>query len=370
MEITMQSFKDYLIEATTLKAEDYEAAIVIGWHEVCGMKLDPNIAGISEPQYEILKMNPKVIETGRRVATALLNGNHAKRGSKAEVYGRISNPISAYWKSFGASNTTPKTDVMIGKQRFSVKVGQAQLMSGGKAESTATFNVAIKQIKGLEKNPQTKKVAAILENFVTASLAPGQLRAIVKSGKNEVVNAGESAHKECMKELGKLFEQSKEFKIAFAREAMSGFGKFGEKSDSAAEFMLVTSHDGSDVQVHSVYDDAYCESIANKMKLQARFKTTSRKIKGEKTGEYNFWSVVSLIVDASDKVKKEGYTPEEVDSINEFFDLGKIATSIKSAVASAFNKMKSILSSGIDSVLQFLGVEVEIQSKDTIDFTK
>ena len=32
------------------------------------------------------------------------------------------------------------------------------------------------------------------------------------------------------------------------------------------------------------------------MRLQARFKTSSRKVKGEKTGEYNFWSVVSLIV--------------------------------------------------------------------------
>ena len=365
----MQGFKDYLTEAA-LKAEDYEAAIVMGWHEVCGMELNPESAGISESQYEVLKKNPQVIETGRRIATALLKGKHAKKGAKAEVYGRISNPVTAYWKSFGAGNTTPKTDVLIGKQRFSVKVGMAQLMSGGKSESTATFNVAMKQAKGLEKKPQSKKVSAILENFVTASLAPGQLRAIIKSGKNEVVNAGEAAHKECMKELGTLFEQSKEFKIAFAREAMSGFGKFGEKSDSAAEFMLVSSHDGSDVQVHSVYDDAYCESIADKMKLQARFKTSSRKLQGKKTGEYNFWSVVSLIVDAADKVKKEEYTPEEVESINEFFNLGKIATSIKSAVASAFNKMKSILSRGIDSVIQFLGIEVEVQSKDKIDFTK
>ena len=36
----MQGFKDYLTEAA-LKAEDYEAAIVMGWHEVCGMQLNP-----------------------------------------------------------------------------------------------------------------------------------------------------------------------------------------------------------------------------------------------------------------------------------------------------------------------------------------
>ncbi len=57
---------------------------------------------------------------------------------------------------------------------------------------------------------------------------------------------------------------------------------------SAAEFMVVASHDGSQVSIHSVDDDAYCEKIADKMRLQARFKTSSRKVKGnfKKTGSH------------------------------------------------------------------------------------
>ena len=84
---------------------------------------------------------------------------------------------------------------------------------------------------------------------------------IIKKGDNQVVNAGEAAHKQCMSEMGILFEQSKEFKIAFAREAMSGFEKFGKDALAAAEFMLVASHDGTKVAIHSVHDDLYCEKI-------------------------------------------------------------------------------------------------------------
>ena len=92
------------------------------------------------------------------------------------------------------------------------------------------------------------------------------------------------------------------------------FNKYGSNNNSAAEFMVVASHDGSQVSIHSVDDDAYCEKIADKMRLQARFKTSSRKVKGVKTGEYNFWSVVSLIVDAM-SAEKESLDEGILDSI-------------------------------------------------------
>ena len=33
----------------------------------------------------------------------------------------------------------PKTDIVVGKDRISVKTGDAQLMSGGRSEALATF---------------------------------------------------------------------------------------------------------------------------------------------------------------------------------------------------------------------------------------
>ena len=93
---------------------------------------------------------------------------------------------------------------------------------------------------------------AVFNKFVTSTVAPGQLRPIIKKGDNPVVNKAEKAHKECMAELGGLFEKSEKFKIAFAREAMSGYEKYGRASNSAAEFMVVANHAGTKVKIESV----------------------------------------------------------------------------------------------------------------------
>mgnify|MGYP003127447185 FL=1 len=179
-----------------------------------------------------------------------------------------------------------------------------------------------------------------------------------KSGENPVVNAAEVAHKDCMRELGNLFEQNRNFKIAFAREAMSGYEKYGSNSNSAAEFMVVASHDGSQVSIHSVDDDAYCEKIADKMRLQARFKTSSRKVKGVKTGEYNFWSVVSLIVDAM-SAEKESLDEGILDSIKK--KVKKIAVKVISGV-------KNFLTKKVSNLFKFLGAVPQISVNRNIKF--
>ena len=216
----------------------------------------------------------------------------------------------------------------------------------------------------LTKTPEFQKTTEILESFVEASLAPTQLRPLIRSGDNPVVNAGEKAHKECMTAMGALFETSSEFKIAFAREAMSGFEKFGKNNNAAAEYMLVASHDGSKVAIHSVYDDTYCEKIADKMKLQARFKTSSRKLKGKKTGEYNYWSVISLIVDAMD----EELLNHDGEILNEFAFLGKVSKKVKGFFSRVWKKASSFFKSSTSKMLKFLGVEPEVSNLREITF--
>ena len=161
-----------------------------------------------------------------------------------------------------------------------------------------------------------------------------------------------------MRELGTLFETSPKFKIAFAREAMSGYEKYGKSSNSAAEFMVVATHDGSRVSIHSVNDDAYCEKIANKMRLQARFKTSSRKLKGVKTGEYNFWSVVSLIVDAMQGEK---------ESLDEGF-LDVMKKKIKSIAVKVIGGVKKFLTKKVSNLFKFLGAIPSISVSKRIDF--
>lgn len=357
----MDSFKQHLTEASKLKAEDYEAAIVMGWYALHDKPLD-NKSGISQDIIDVLTRNPQALESGRRIAEYVKNQFSELKDSQAEQYGRATTSLTSFWKSHGASNTTPKTDIMIGKMRFSLKIGSAQLMSGGKEESMATFYAALKNVNAeLVNDPQVQKVNNILESFVKNSLAPGRLRGIIKSGKNELVNAGERAHKECMVELGKLFQTNKSFKIAFAREAMSGFEKYGKNSPAAAEYMLVASHDGKKVSIHSVYDDAYCEKIADRMRLQARFKTSSRKIKGQKTGEYNFWSVVSLIVNAMDESVTELKNGEYLIEFN-FFGKTKLI------FQKFWTKIYSFITKNVLKLMQFLGFGVDVQHQKEIKF--
>jgi hypothetical protein len=344
-----------LLTEAKLKAEDYEAAIVIGWHKIHDMKLNSSSAGISSKVLNLLEKEPFALEAGERIAKKIAK-HFGNAGAKAEQYGRAKSKLTSFWKSFGASDTTPKTDILIGDKRLSLKIGLAQLMSGGKAESTATFHAALKSTPELTKNPQLEKVNDIFESFVKNTLAPSQLRPLIKSGENEIVNSAEIAHKDCMRELGALFETSSEFKIAFAREAMSGYEKYGKSSNSAAEFMVVASNDGNSVSIHSVDDDAYCEKIANAMRLQARFKTSSRKLKGVKTGEYNFWSVVSLIVDAMG-----------AESIKEgIFDT--IKSKLKNIGLKILKGVKSFLFKRINNVLNFLGAEPEIKVTTKVKF--
>jgi hypothetical protein len=409
-----KSFKQHLTES--IKAEDFEAAIVIGWHQNNGQDLDYNAAGISQKVYKSLMRQPEYIEAGKKIAAAIQKHFGLGNNVKAEQYGRAKSSLTAFWKGYGATDTTPKTDILIGDKRLSLKIGMAQLMSGGKAESMATFYAAMEKSQ-INESPQLQKVVGIFDNFVTASLAPGQLRPIIKSGENEIVNRGEAAHKEVMTELGLLFETNEKFKIEFAREAMSGFMKYGENSNSAAEFMVVSDHNGTSVKITSVYDDAYCKQIADKMKLQARFKTSSRKLKGKKTGEYNFWSVISLIVDAkpslsptfakSLKVKygdKKQLSPKEKKEIEDIFDtmsyadveviyksnithvsdLAKIhlqkagvlkenmfrnlLSKIKGKFGSVLQKAKSFITGKISNVLKFFGVEPVISVNDKVEF--
>ena len=354
----MLQFQEFLTEA--LKAEDYEAAIVMGFYELTDRPMTKADNGISDKVYNAIKENPQALEAGRKIAQQVLNQYPQLKKKEAEQYGRAKASLTSFWKSHGASDITPKTDVLIGDMRFSVKIGIAQLMSGGKAESTATFQAAIKNSNpDIVKSEQYKKTTQVLEGFVKNTLAPSKLRPIIKSGTNEIVNKAEKAHKDCMQELGRLFDESKSFKVEFAREAMSGYEKFGKDSNAAAEFMLVASADGGKVVIHSVDDDDYCLKIANAMKLQARFKTSSRKIKGQKTGEYNFWSVISLIVDSM----QEDYSPEN-QVLNEFAIFKKVGKWLKGT----WSKVTAFLKKGVQKLVTFLGGTPDIKVKTKIKF--
>ena len=350
-----------LLEAK-LKAEDYEAAIVMGFYTVTKRVMESTENyGIKQSLYDKIENTPSAKKAGELIATKILKDYPQLKNKKAEVFGRAKSNLTDFWKSYGGTDTTPKTDIKIGDKNFSVKIGLAQLMSGGKAESTATFQAAVKNSNpDLVKSPQYKKTTQVLEGFVKNTLAPSQLRPLIKSGTDKVVNAAEKAHKDCMTELGKLFNESESFKVEFAKEAMSGYEKFGKNSPASADLMLVATADGGKTVIQDVNDDAYCLKIANAMRLQARFKTSSRKVKGVKTGEYNYWSVVSLIVNSMSEELESG-EKEMLIEIN-------ILNKVKSFVSKTWSKVTNFFKKGLRQLTSFLGAKPDIRVKRNVKF--
>ena len=65
-ESPIEKIQSFLTEG--LKAEDYEAAIIIGWHKIHEMKLNPVSSGISSKVLKLLEKEPLALEAGERIA--------------------------------------------------------------------------------------------------------------------------------------------------------------------------------------------------------------------------------------------------------------------------------------------------------------
>ena len=126
----MKSFKQHikLQESSTTAAFDMEKVIV-------------SAAGGPKFKSKLINNSDKV---GEKIIKSLkLSG----KGS----FPKNSYPATSEWNTYfgpgGAkgSTLTPKTDLLVGNKRISLKTGDAQLMSGGPPEARATFYSAAKK---------------------------------------------------------------------------------------------------------------------------------------------------------------------------------------------------------------------------------
>jgi len=336
-----------LKEADTGDATLFESALVYAWYQINGIPVPKD--AILPDELAKLKSNKKMVDKAKQAITSL----GLQKGKSARATGRTGEKatLTEFWRSQGASNITPKTDVILGNKKISVKVGNSQLMSGGKNESLATFYAAAKKVPGILNTKEAKEVLKTFDKFVEVGYTKsGGVEAGLKSGKDKILSDGDKAHKEMSQKLESLFNKSPEFKIAFAQEAMSGYEKFGPTSPASADYVLSVSNDLSNPKLHSTQDDAYASKIADQMKLTVRFKSSSEKLKGEKTGRYRFWSVVSLISDPT-----------------------KLKEGIMDTIKSYVNKAKDFMNNGIYSLTKFVVgdslTDSDISLNNTIDFS-
>jgi hypothetical protein len=290
----------------------------------------------------------------------------------AQRVGRETANLSEFWRSYNATDNTPKTDVIINDFKSSVKYGPSQLMSGGKNESLATFMAAVDSTPSVDVEI-VKNATAMLNNFVSVTRTveggvedllrkkPSDIKSELEKKVKTIADAGDKAHKDLMMYLDTVFSQNQAFKHSFVREAMTGEHKFSNGSFAIANYILSVSKNGESIYFNQI-NDTVVNSVANSTKVSVRFKSTSVKKKGEKTGEYNFWSVVGLIV----KDYKEKYT-----KINELLNSGDVLTegivdqvklflqNVWKFITDIYEKIITYIKQGFEYVIDFFGVDLQ-----------
>ena len=294
-------------------------------------------------------------------------------------------PASKRWNQYfpdGAkgSTLTPKTDLMVGNKRISLKTGDAQLMSGGVNEASATFYVAAE-----ESGTSLDKAVSDLGKHINNLLPNTDMRKLgVKGNKTQLTQMGKFAEVEILKnaddahhafknDMRKVFKNNAKFAEAFTFEAMTGKIKFDNSTGTADNF-LITDYEGN-ATIHTVtsMSDAYVKKIAKQVKPDVKFKatqSTSSQLKSPtnpkgKTGYYTFWSAVGLGV--------KMIVEEEIkngEMLNEgFMDIFKrIIDKALNFIKKFWNKVKKIVSKSWEALIRFMGLEPEVSFNNHVKF--
>jgi hypothetical protein len=276
----------------------FEAALVKAWYNLNNKEVPSGAA----PQKDLDALSPKMIEDAENI----LKQTNLTGGSGAKQLGASSLSTTEFWKSHGAVNTTPKTDIIIGDKKISLKVGPSQLMSGAGSELTATFYAALKNSPEVKKEVVDNIVDTIKKVFVKGTTKSGNVRQAKQKGDDPTLNMAVDKMGDLKNDIKNFFNNNPEFLTSFAYEAATGEEKFGG-NEGTADYILSISSNYKNGKLHKI-DRSYAKELANKMKLDISMKSGSQKLAGVKTGKYNYFTVLragleDLFQDASDGIK-------------------------------------------------------------------
>ena len=296
-KIGIDIYDNILEEEVKGKATLFEAALVKAWYEINEKPIPEGAI----PQKDLEALTTDIVED----AKGILKQTGLTGGSEAKQIGASALDTTEFWKTHGAINKTPKTDIIIDNKKISLKVGPSQLMSGAGNELSATFYAALNNSPNTEKELVNTITDSIKKVFVRGTTKSGNVRQAKQKGDDPLLS-------QAVEEMGKLkntiqtfFETNPNFLTEFAYEAATGQQKFGG-NEGTADYVLAISSNYKKGTLHKI-DKSYAKEIANKMKLDINMKSGSQKIKGIKTGKYNYYTVLraglsDLFKDASDDI--------------------------------------------------------------------
>ena len=170
--------------------------------------------------------------------------------------GKGGGKVSKEWSKWGGKNATPKTDIMSGKKRISLKkTGGSQVMSAKAPEGIATFNAASKMM-GKNAPKETAKIIDFMQNETMDLTGSGYKGSVTDLEKELETSKGNPQKMKNLKpfkdeldatrknigtlttKIVKVFNDNPTFKKHFVFEAATGQVKFGDTSPSRADVMV------------------------------------------------------------------------------------------------------------------------------------
>jgi len=338
-----------------------------------------------------------------------LRGNSVDAGA-GQSKKKVSDPWIEMSEKRGGVDTS-KADIMVGSFQTSVKGPAALLMSGEKKEAKATVLSALETTNANDEvrkllteqvdkfASSTRTIGAEVNTTVLKKMSVDDAKKSGNEDAKEIVDKQEQTKKEIIATFNKAFK-SKEVSDAFCREAMTGYEKFGGKAfpkrgggDSAGEatHMLIWDY-RMDRMRWTKIDSKLISETATKMKMDTTLKSASYKVGGDKAG-YSFWQALKFetktYLDAEGNVVAK--TTEEIQQnrqmlsegvINEFKfkdTLKKIYTKAKEKLVGIFKlliekikqivaRAKEILKEGIDKVLNYFELDVDVKVTTKVSF--
>jgi hypothetical protein len=376
----IKSFKHHLNEAMTA-GTDLEYSIEQSWQEA---KPIP---------YKAISQ-----EAAAKVFNYLTSSDlDAKLGSAIQI-GAKKFPISNDWKRFGGTDGTPKSDVVLGEgdniSRLSIKMGDAQLMSGGGGESAATFYCVANKLGIINDSKLEKLINSIPNTFIRARTTYKGVDAALAAN-DTAVSEYNMKNKEMKETIEEYFNTNLKFHEEFIIECMSGTMKFGgikanleDKLIPAAEYVFCASKEGDQPKLHKINDSSFARKVIEASNLYVRFKSSSVKAKGVKTGDYDYWTVMAMTTNAKKlerelakaDVTSDTQTPEQLNnSIIKYYDNDILVEGLFSDLANktkmAWDQLKLLwdkiinwMKKSVQNLLEFFGYEIDIHIEGTINW--
>lgn len=317
-------------------------------------------------------------------ATSLICKEMEKRYSKffgkigkvdAEHLGSGTFQCSQEWKDYNIKTSVPKTDIIVNKQKLSLKMGESQLTTEGRAGQMALFGACSKQYKNQFKDGMVKVVNNYVKQIEEKFL--DNKRAETLADVADAENYAKTVIKEMQSGLNDIFNND-EFKKIYIKEAMSGELKFGDNSPARAVRILAFTPDGIETKIHLIEEDEYVASITHRVKARVSFKSASIKLNGVKTGGRILRSVIraGLGDEKKTKTKNESFDMilnEELELLNEGISsaikhakdkIKEVAKKIIDFIKRIATHLKDAISKGVNYFLDFLELEAEIDGLD------